>query len=231
MTNVIQIKSKSTLEAHATRIRTLMEDWASNTIVLGKELREAQENFPTTGRTNKRPGWNAWLKEVGVSKTHAGNLIKVAEKFGTAAAVPKMGQKILVLLSRDNVPESGRKDVLDRLNRGEKVGRKEVKKIVDSHRPKPKEADRQARETGKAVLASDGYIYLGSDKEDVAAATERRTVVFAVRRAIGALAQLQLTPQQFLDTALKHQLHGLDIQEIRKAAKWLEGLTSVWSRK
>jgi hypothetical protein len=89
------------------------------------------------------------------------------------------GYKILEFLARETTPKAGRKEIMRRLKEGERVSRKRAKKIADKHRPKPKQAAKLARETGKPVLASDGYIYLGATDEQARKADERRTVVFS----------------------------------------------------
>lgn len=236
--NVVRIDETDTLDARAKRIQSLLTNWAENSIAIGKELLAAQEAFPPRNPDvikSQRPGWHSWCKSVGISLTAVNNLMRVARKFGDGTGGIdglRTSQKVLVMLSQDNVPESGRREVISRIKSGENIGRGKVKQIIDSHRPKPAQANKQAEETGRAVLASDGNYYMGASKEAVKHATQRRSVVFGVRRAIETLAVLNLTPKQFLQFALPHQLWDEEEgRQIAKAAKFLDGLKDAWSER
>ncbi len=220
------------LEQHTKRVKQLMENFSTNTIELGVELKQARDKFPATSnnRNATRPGWHKWLNEVGVTVSQATNLIKVAERFGRAGARTKgIGRTILVLLSEHATPDAAIRDVVRRVRKGEKITEPKAKKIINKHRPKPAEANKIAKETGKAVLASDGYIYLGADKADVKEATAKRTVIFAIRSAIETLGAIELTPQQLLAMAAPHQLlHLNDGNQIPRAATWLVKFSRAW---
>jgi hypothetical protein len=45
--------------------------------------------------------------------------------------------KLLTFLSTNTIPEKGRREVLRRLKKGERIGAHRAKVIVDKHRPKP----------------------------------------------------------------------------------------------
>jgi hypothetical protein len=212
-----------------------MEDWTENTIAIGKELAAAQANFPVTkiGGRLSRPGWSQWVKEnAGISHSHAHNLIQVAKKFGETAVSLKTSQKVLVLLSREGTPESARQEVIRRIKKGENFGRKEVTKVIREHKfPKPTEANKQAKETGVPVQASDGYIYFGTSKEDAQLGEDRRTIVYGVKDAIVALAEIELSPINFIKFMLPHQRwdHNEE-KKIEKARAWLNDLAKEWDK-
>lgn len=223
------------IEQHTKRVKQLMEDWSRNTIELGRELKQTRdEKFPALyKRPNpKRPGWQKWLKDVGISTAHANCLIRVADKFADARQHVGISRSILVLLSRPSTADEAFNEVVRRVKTGEQITTRKAKKIIDKHRPKPAEANKIAKETGKAVVASDGYIYLGADKEEVKEATAKRTAIFALRNAIEVLAAIQVSPQQFLDMAHPHQLLRLNEgNQINRAAMWLVQFARVWKRR
>ena len=220
------------LARHTKRVKELMADWTKNTIELGKELRAAREQFPLvrgSGKTANRPGWHKWLKQFGLFPNHAGALIAVADKFGSRRDLPQLSRYVLVELARPSTPDEAIDDVIARVKAGEKITVKRAKKIADSHRPGPKEANRIARETGKAVAASDGRIYFGGDPSEVQDYKNKRTVIFGVRHAIEALAAMQITPEQFLKMAMPHQLlHLNENNQIQRAADWLKEFNKAW---
>jgi hypothetical protein len=138
----------------------------------------------------------------------------------------------LRLLAKPSTPESARHEIIERSRRGEKIAAREAKKIVVKHHPKPAEANKRARETGKPVLASDGFIYFGASKEEASAMEQRRSVVYGVRRVVDTLANMQVTPVQFIAYALPHQFHGFNQHnELARAAKWLAELDAAWNKK
>lgn len=223
------------LAEHTKRVKRLMDDWSKNTVELGLELKQTRdEKFPakSKARNASRPGWHNWLKEIGLSPAQAVNLIHVGEKFGQTRVEPGLGRKLLVLLSQHTTPQTAFDEVVRRVKKGEKISTRKAKKIVDKHRPKPAEANKIAKETGKAVVASDGYIYLGADKAEVKEATAKRTAIFALRHAIEVLAAIDVTPQQFLDMAHPHQLlHLNENNQINRAALWLVQFARTWKRR
>lgn len=230
MSQVVSIAT-SYREASARRIRELLQSWTENTLELGAELRTARDSF-AVGPRQSRPGWEEWLqKEIGLSENWAGQLIRVADKFGDLLAggqkLPSM--KVLSFLTHENIPETGRVEVIDKVARGERVGLTRAKEIVDQHRPTPKEADRIAKETGKPTHASDGNIYFGSDKDKVKQAEQVRTMVFDVRRAVETLATMDVTPADFIKQCPAH-LRWKDKEEhmIGDALDWLRGLNKAW---
>src|SRR5262245_44592837 len=217
------------MHARAERIRQLMLNWTQHIIALGAELKEARDTF-TEIRNNHSIGWAAWLKtEIGITDEYATRLIRIADKFG--ASRPELATSVAVLkfLSRDNIPAAGRREVIRRIKRGELITEDKAKKIVDQHRPKPDKAIAIAKETGKPTLASDGFLYFGASKQEIKESTARRTIVYAVRRAISTLAAIDLSPHQFLESALPHQLWSAkEAHEIKAAADWLAALNTAW---
>jgi hypothetical protein len=230
---------------HVERIRTLLVEWSKHTMELGQALKEARDTqFPlekvALGKYKRpvlaRPGWRAWLKsEFGISEVWASKLIRIFEKLdryarsrGSERGLP-IATKVLALLTQDATPESARFEIIERARRGERIVDSEARKIITKHYPKPTEAAKRARETGKLVLASDGFYYTGATKEEGARIDRRRRIVFGVRRAVATIASMELSPHQFLAYARPHQLIEFnDDDQLERAAKWLNALTIAW---
>src|SRR5262249_24819083 len=104
------------------------------------------------------------------------------------------------------------------------------KKIAKAHQlPSAKDANVQAREEGRPILARDGYIYFGTDPERAKEGEDRRIMVYGVRRALEHLGSISLTGKQFLDYAMPHQLWTEDEAKIiKQALRWLISLAEAW---
>lgn len=234
MGQVVQANVTSLREAKAKRIRELMQSWSENAIQLGVELIAARETFEI-GPRGKIMGWERWLKaEAGISAPHARKLIRIGKKFGdrdrARSGLPKVAVDVLSLLARADTPEEAQREIVRLRDIGESVGISRAKQIVEKHLPPPKKANKIAKETGKPTRASDGYLYLGGDDKEVKESTERRTVVYAVRRAVETLAKMETTPTAFLAIALPHQLWTeAEEPQIEEAAKWLNALKAAWA--
>jgi hypothetical protein len=219
-------------EAAATRIRVLMEDWTNNTLALGTELAKARETFPINPRRPvERPGFTKWAKrETGLAGNHILRLIQISKKFGLAHGHPRLPFNVMKVLSADNVPDSAREEAIERITHGEKIEPKKAKQIADKHRlPSPKKANEQAKEEKRPVLASDGYIYFGTDPGRAKEGEDRRTMVYGVRKALDTLSNIHLTGRQFLEYALPHQLWNEDEAKIiKQALRWLTSLNEAW---
>jgi hypothetical protein len=220
------------LDQRAKKIRELMQDAIGNMLAVGAELKIARDSFDV-GPKGKRMGWAKWLKtEFGISESWSGKLIRAHDKFGHLGTaghkLPSL--KVLNFLSHDHVPDEARKEVIKRVRKGEKIGRDKAKEIANKHRPSPKKAIEIASKTGKAIVASDGYLYMGASEEELKKADLRRTVIYAVRDAVETIAKLNLTPVQFLGFAHAHQLwkRGKNDHEITDAIKWLTNLERAW---
>jgi len=223
-------------EAAANRIKQLMRDWTANTLSLAAELTKAAETFATNPkRPDQRPGFNKWARQTtGLSESQINGLLSVHRKFGHQRHISDRGvrlaQNVMFLLVRKDVPESARREALDRAEKGEHIGRSEAKKIANKHKlPTPKAANIQAKEEGHPVLASDGYIYFGTDPAKAKEGMDRRRMVFGVRDALQHLGNIHLTGRQFLDYAFPHQLWTPEEAPIiKKALRWLRDLDQAW---
>jgi hypothetical protein len=219
-------------EIAANRIKQLMIDWTANTLALGAELAQAAETFPINPkRPPERPGFIKWAqKETGLSKGQVAVLYQIHRKFGARGSEPRLAGNVMRLLVVKDVPESARQEALDRAAKGEHVGRSDAQKIIKAHKhPSPKAANEQAKEEGRPVLASDGYIYFGADPGKAKEGEDRRTMVYGVRKALDKLGSIQLTARQFLDYALPHQLWDEEeARIIKQALRWLNSLDQAW---
>jgi hypothetical protein len=250
MTATVHQLTINSLERLGREIKNL---WANSTlefskkmIEVGKMLTEARGQFPPSGsgRSAKRPGWHAWIKtETEISPTYASNLIRISEKFGDESTAFTTGKslRILTLLSSKDVPDAAVAEVVNRISRGERVNRDEVRRIVQRHRPRrrqpqlptPREANRIARETNSAVLASDHNYYFGATRQAVEEADARREVIYSVREAIETVAGVaaNLTPAQWIAFARTWQLLGVEVADIKKAGDWLTKLHEEFRRR
>jgi hypothetical protein len=224
-------------ETAAKRIKELMFNWTANTLALAAELAQAAETFPVNPkRPDHRPGFIKWAKEAaGISHSQIYNLLQVHHKFGHVqhGGRARLAGNVLVLLSRTDVPASARIEVLDRAEKGEHIGRQGAKKIADKHKlPTPKQANQLAKEEGHPVLASNGYIYFGTDPAKAKEGASRRSMVFGVRDALKHLGNIHLTGREFLDYAFPHQLWTPEEATIIKAAlRWLIDLDEAWDER
>jgi hypothetical protein len=222
-------------EASAKRIKALMEKWTANTLALGAELARSAETFPINpNRPDERPGFTRWAKQTtGLSQTQISNLLLVHKRFGHQPGGTRLSGKVMIVLARTDVPESARIEALGRAEKGERLGTVDAKKIAEKHKlPGPKAANIQAKEEGRPVLASDGYIYFGGSEAQAKEGEERRSMVFGVRRALDHLGSINLTGRQFLAYALPHQLWDADEAKIiKKALRWLTDLDDAWENR
>lgn len=218
------------LRSHASRIHELMADWGKNTIALGKELKAAREEFK---QDRLYPGWKQWLRrEFKITEDHAAKLIRIAERFGhlrPSAALARTSGRVLYFLAQDATPPAAIREIRRKIARGQSIGYERARAIADSHRPKPRDANRMAAETGKPVAASDGNIYFGRTKDEAAAFEQQVEAVYSVRRAIETLATIQQTPTEFLKFMQPHQRwKANDEHQIRDASEWLHGFAEAW---
>ena len=139
----------------------------------------------------------------------------------------------MILLASPKVPESARQEAIKRSESGVHVSYTDAKKIVKVHKhPPPKAANMQAKEEGRPVLASDGYIYFGTDPGRAKEGEDRRTMVYGVRRALDALGNIHLTGNQFLLYAMPHQLWDAEEGKIiKRALRWLTSLDEAWDNR
>lgn len=246
----------------AKEIRELTKDVAVNSIEMGRKLLTAQKTFPPKkgghGGTPSRPGWEDWCKkEVGLSKDMVKRLIQIAKKFPVGTAIPTgASRNVLRLLASSATTPEAHKTIVDKLDKGETVTEAEAKEIVhkvnrgqgitkkeigkvssfygtDKTLPKPKEARKEARDTGMLVLASDGYYYTPATDDQIKMGEKQRHLVFGMRRAVEMLASIDMTPHQFIDFAPDYILPTEDDERrnVREAAKWLNAFAAAWEIK
>lgn len=214
----------SFLDMKARRIKDLSEKFAENAVALGIEFRQARERFPAKGgalhKNASRPGWEDWVKaNTGWSRTHAVNFIRIADKF-EGRAVSGMSFRVLELLARDTVPDEAVNDVLSR----GRMGREAAKEIIAKHLPTPSQAIKEAQERGRLIAARDGNTYSGADENEIAAYSERRREVYAIRDAIERIASCPFTAKQWVEAAEDHWLAPLSLGQVEQAFKWLDKL-------
>jgi hypothetical protein len=240
--NVVEIghNTETYREAAAKRIKQLMQKWTENTLALGAELAAAAETFPiepTTGRGRppriKEPRFLKWAMEItSLSDRQIEQLVLIHKKFGgeNRSTLEHLPQRVMKLLVKADVPESARREALDRAEKGEHIGTSDAKRIIQGHKyPTAKEANAQAKDEGRPVLARDGFIYFGTDPRRAKEGEDRRTMVYGVRKALDTLGNIHLNGRQFLDYALPHQLWDAEEAKIiKQALRWLMSLNEAW---
>lgn len=205
----------------AARIRELSQRWAENTIALGREFIRARDSFPIVG-PNHRPGWREWIsKETGWSADHAITFVRIADKFGRGASTIKLSHEVMRFISSSKTPADGADEVIRRAKKGEVIGLDKAKEIVKPFLPTRSQAIKEAAETGRLIAARDGKLYSGASEDQMAAYSERREAVYAVRRAVKEIADCEFTPGQWVKAAEAHWLAEFRLADIDAAIKWL----------
>ena len=149
--------------------------------------------------------WLPWLKqEFDWSEDKAERLIALA---AMRKQIPQIAEfqiplSALYALARPSTPKEARDEIIKRAKAGEKITVTKVGRIIHGHQlpadlPKPKEANKLAAETRKAVLASDGNIYFGTSERDAQAGEDRRTIVYGIKRAVKSLSEMEMSPGAF----------------------------------
>jgi hypothetical protein len=234
--NVVAIDSAATLERRADRIRSLMTSMVKNTIAIGAELDKAREQFPL-GPRNRRMGWQTWLKkEFNISLDWAARLILVNRKFAHRLIdnQPMPTLHVLDYLAKSTTPGAAVDEILERVQKGEKISKAKAKKIARKTLPGPKAANKMARESGKPVEASDGYVYLGATDEQAKESKQRLTVVYALKEAIATIAATSqnMSAVEFLEYGMPHQLWKPDEeQQIEQTLQFLKDLEKAWPKR
>jgi hypothetical protein len=117
----------------AGEIRGLLNEWASNTLALGKKLKEARDTFPSLNKSKyaPRPGWHEWVEgQFQFSPQWATGLINAYEKFGASTEVEALPAKVILALSGPNVPQVAIDDVVARVNNGGAVTEWQARQIA-----------------------------------------------------------------------------------------------------
>lgn len=226
------------MDEAAKRIRKLAIDMATNVISLGIELKHVQDT-KFTRSNNKEPflnesgvRWNDWIRDAcGIEAQWAHKLILIGIKFHNKRLPPNTGMYVLAQLSKDNVPEAAVNEVIDRTERGERVGRVRADEIIQKHLPTPAQAIKQAQETGRLTAARDGNVYSGKSEDEIAAYSIRRRQCYAIREAIATIANCPLDPKQWVDGAEEHWLKPMNIGEVETATKWLNKLSAPLTKR
>lgn len=219
-------------DAIATRINDLSQRWAENTIALGREFKRARDSFPVTGQNDQRSGLKEWIKtHTGFSYKHAISFIRIADKFEEHAVGVNLSYKVLEYLARDAVPDAAVKEVLGRAKGGEKIGAGAAKAIVEQHLPTRAQAIKQAADTGKLVTARDGKMYSGASEDEMAAYSDRRSVVFGIERAFNAIADCEWTPKEWIERAEDHWIGEMNLGKLDAAIKFLTKLQPLLAKR
>jgi len=197
---------------------------------LGEVLLEGKEFFPKTnmsGSRFERPGYKEWVTaSFSLTPKHANVFIRTFKKFGAAGVPSGLSFASLQILGREGTPAEVVSEVFDRAASGEIIGRPTVRKMIaQKKRPTPQQARADARSTGKPVEASDGNIYLGATKEEEAENDRRIATVYGLKNAVEAIANIGLTPKDFVGLAALHERWWeKDQWALKSASEFLKNL-------
>ncbi|MFN8493858.1 MAG: DUF3102 domain-containing protein [Caldilineaceae bacterium] len=113
------------IKAHAERAKTSM-------IVIGQKLMKVKELLP-------HGQFQEWCQlEFDMSDRMARNMMKAAEVFGSKTEIISvLSDTTMYLLAGDSVPEAAREEVIALAQTGESPKVREVKEIIEKHRPQP----------------------------------------------------------------------------------------------
>ena len=231
----VSAKQATALRRGADELRDL--DWAAGKSVLemGRLLAILRENFPPKQAPAGKESWGVWLEnELGWSKRYALSLIQVYKKLHARPGAHLISFKVLQYLVRNTTPEALTDEVLGRAEQGEVMGRGAVEKLrQEKYRREPplpskEKANVIARETGKAVAASDGRIYSGRSDAEADAYQDRRNQVYTIIDAIGQLYGVAATMSaaDWLESAEAWWLTDLGEFDLEQTINWLTALRS-----
>lgn len=102
-------------------------------------------------------------------------------------------------------------------------------KSSTSH-PTPKQAREIARKTKRLILASDGKLYSGATEEEEHEHASRREVTYGIIDAIKTIADVGMTPKQWLDQSEKHWLRTFQLGAVEDAIDWLRDLKKSYDK-
>lgn len=89
-----------------------------------------------------------------------------------------------------------------------------------------------ASKSGTPVLARDGKIYFGATKKEGERAAERRELIYGAQQAINHLANMEVTPAEWLAEVRDWQFYRFNTNgELEKARDWLGELQDEWGKR
>lgn len=201
-----------------------------NYVAIGQRLTEAK-NLLKHGEFVK------WLEEAtGINKRTAERMMQVAETF-KSDTVSLLRPAALIELSKGNVPESARKEAVQRAKNGQQVTKSVAKKIVAKHTPSPEPAWIETNE--EPVLTDEDWDAAEAETPPV---PTRRDLNAAVangrheRREATALANGSHPIDKTINKALGELTRAIDARHKsypdfkahREAGELIDGLIGVW---
>jgi len=236
----------ASLRDAAAKIRAAGQKAVEGYFEIGRQLILARKQFDQYGRRQdggENGEWVKWIeKEIGFSLGAANRIKAMTKKFGRATShdqLPPIG--VLFEITPDDTPNAVVQHVLEHpettMREARQLG-KDIKaqeataEIQERPLSTVSEARVEARETHHPVLARDGKIYFGATKEEGERAAERRKLIYSVREAIELLADLEVTPAEWVEEARPWQFHDFNTEdEITTARNWLDTLVFVWEHR
>jgi hypothetical protein len=120
----------SSLRQDALDVKTI---FVQATLALGKKLAEANAKL-----AYKNGGFVKWAKEeAGLDHERAYEYIRIWDGYkmlADSANISEIGKSVLIASSREDVPESARKEIVTRHEAGEKITLKVSDEIIERHK-------------------------------------------------------------------------------------------------
>lgn len=210
------------LDRLADEIRQHQFDARNSVWEIAQKLTEARSLFPETKPMIGNMSWSDWTQaEVGLNGDSATRMIRTWEKFSPSPEAEKIPFTTLIELVSPNTPESLIKEVLAEADNP--PSKREVQARKKGVLPSPREARQQAIASGEYVQASDGTLVAPITDAKQDEINERRTLVYEFRDAVEHLADMVVTPKEWLNRAASHQTYTLDdIGDVARAKDYLE---------
>ena len=139
--------AESSLQSIAGEIRERIRDSVIDIIWIGRVLSEAEHLILEMKRMGKRPiPFARWVKEeVRISLGTAKNYRDLFHKYESSERVAKLEPEIALLLCSSNIPKEAVDRVIEEVDTGRTVTRKEVRVIVEEFTGKARERSEGVR--------------------------------------------------------------------------------------
>lgn len=133
----------ATLRLRASRIKGI---FVQATLAIGEELASAQKDL-----AYRDGGFVKWCEEeVGIDHQRAYEYIQIWDGYKMlplSGNISSIGKKVLLLSSKEDVPQTAREEIVDRTVAGEKISLDEANEIIESHKRRAEEAEQKAKDT------------------------------------------------------------------------------------
>lgn len=205
----------ASLKQRASRIKGV---FVQATMAIGEELASAQKEL-----AYKDSGFVKWLEEeVGLDHQRAYEYIQIWEHYKMlpeSGNILSVGRSVLLLSSKEDVPQSAREAIIKEHESGEKVTLERAKEIIEEHKLRAEKAEEKATATQQHL---NSFTRL-SDEKIGALSQQIADLEEALKKAVTP-EQVEVTPQVTLDkianleelTRKQQERNGLLSEHIEK---------------